>query len=89
MKNPMSGYRNKQRDALRERIKKIMQEEPEISNPDLAQRFGVSNGYIRKLRRKLKQENPGSGYLGIREFRKYNKKEREQTDQKKKKWGYF
>jgi len=40
----------------RERIKKLLQDEPELSHPNLAKRFRVSTGTIYYINRELKEE---------------------------------
>jgi len=69
MTMPVEGYVHRQQERVRERIKKVLTNEPHLSNKTLAERFGVSLKTISVIRKELGIENPNSEYPTAKEMR--------------------
>jgi len=69
MTMPVEGYVHRHQKQVRERIKKVLIDEPHLSNRVLADRFGVSLHTVRAIRSELHMETPNSEYPTTKEMR--------------------
>jgi len=69
MTMPVEGYVKRRQKQVRERIKKVLTEEPHLSNTTLSKRFGVSFKTISVIRKELGIENPNSEYPTRKEMK--------------------
>ena len=72
--------RKEESELLAKRVEKVLRAEPDLCVKTLAERFGVSHAYIRRVAKRIGHDVPITEYVELRKVKKFSGK-------RGKRWG--
>lgn len=76
----MLRMRKAESELLAKRVEKVLRAEPDLCIKTLAERFGTTTAYIRRVAKRIGHTLPVTEYVEVRRIRKYSGK-------RGKRWG--